>query len=86
MVQSRAVPHSLDERTPGSGAPLRAVGLDPTVGTWVSLLGLFLMGAGGARAQQHLFRTGVIVAIGGAALCVLRVALSALKNRVGAGR
>jgi hypothetical protein len=65
---------------------LRAAGLDPTVGAGVSLLGLFLMGAGGARAQHYIFHTGAVVAVGGAALCVLLVALSALNHRVATGR
>jgi hypothetical protein len=56
-------------------------GPDPVVGAGVTLLGILLMGTGGARDAHYLFDVGVATAVLGAATFVLCVALSALKQR-----
>jgi hypothetical protein len=73
----------LDELVPAPGAS--RAGFDPVVGAGVSLLGLVLMGAGGVRAHGYVFHAGMVVAVSGAALCVLLLALSALRQRAATG-
>lgn len=71
-----------DSPTPADGPTTSAdVGPDPVVGAGISLFGIFLMGAGGAGDQHYVFDAGVLVAVGGAALFVLLVSLSAFKQR-----
>jgi hypothetical protein len=83
------VTHSIgDEVHPVKGsetAPARDVGPDPVVGAGISLLGIFLMGTGGASDSHYLFDAGVGIAVLGAGIFVLFVTLSALKQRA-AGR
>ncbi|WP_437501516.1 hypothetical protein [Sorangium sp. So ce1099] len=57
------------------------VGPDPVVGAGIALLGIFLMGVGGAQGAHYLFNFGVLVAVLGAVLFVLFVTLTALKQR-----
>jgi hypothetical protein len=57
------------------------LGPDPVIGAGVALLGIFLMGTGGATDAHYVFDTGVLTAIVGAIVFVLFVALSALKQR-----
>ncbi|WP_437765103.1 hypothetical protein WMF27_31735 [Sorangium sp. So ce281] len=57
------------------------VGPDPVIGAGIALLGIFLMGVGGAQGAHYLFNFGVLVAVLGAVLFVLFVALTALKQR-----
>ena len=56
-------------------------GPDPVVGAGITLLGIFLMGAGGARDAHYVFDFGVLLAVVGAVTFVLFVALSAMKQR-----
>jgi hypothetical protein len=58
-----------------------AEGPDPAPGAGIALLGIFLMGTGGARDAHYVFDLGVITAVVGAAAFVLSVALSAMKQR-----
>ncbi|HTN86987.1 MAG TPA: hypothetical protein VL242_24985 [Sorangium sp.] len=57
------------------------VGPDPVIGAGIALLGIFLMGVGGAQGAHYLFNFGVLVAVLGAVLFVLFVTLTALKQR-----
>jgi hypothetical protein len=59
----------------------REAGPDPVVGAGVTLLGIFLMGAGGATDAHWVFDAGVLLAVLGAAVFVGCVALSAYKLR-----
>jgi hypothetical protein len=56
-------------------------GPDPVIGAGVALLGIFLMGTGGATDAHYVFDAGVLTAVVGAVVFVLFVALSALKQR-----
>lgn len=56
-------------------------GPDPVFGAGITLLGIFLMGTGGARDAHYVFDVGVLIAVLGAIIFVLFVALSALKLR-----
>jgi energy-converting hydrogenase Eha subunit A len=56
-------------------------GPDPVIGAGIVLLGIFLMGAGGARDAHFVFDAGVGIALIGAIVFVLFVTLSALKQR-----
>jgi hypothetical protein len=51
------------------------------IGAGLALLGIFLMGIGGARDAHYVFNVGVVIAVVGAIVFVLFVALSALKQR-----
>jgi hypothetical protein len=51
------------------------------VGAGLALLGIFVMAVGGARDLHFVFDAGVGVAILGAVIFVLFVALSAMKQR-----
>ena len=64
------------DESDGDGA-----GPDPVVGAGITLLGIFLMGTGGARDAHYVFDFGVLIAVLGAMIFVLFVALSALKLR-----
>jgi drug/metabolite transporter (DMT)-like permease len=56
-------------------------GPDPVIGAGLALLGIFLMGTGGARDAHYVFDVGVVIAVVGAIVFVLFVALSALQQR-----
>ncbi len=56
-------------------------GPDPVIGAGIALLGIFLMGTGGARDAHYVFDVGVVLAIVGAIIFVLFVTLSALKQK-----
>lgn len=58
-----------------------AEGPDPAIGAGIALLGIFLMGTGGARDAHYVFDAGVVTAVLGAATFVLFVALSVMKQR-----
>ena len=70
--------HPLDEEKGGAHG---AEGPDPAIGAGITLLGIFLMGTGGARDAHYVFDAGVVTAVLGAATFVLFVALSAMKQR-----
>jgi hypothetical protein len=59
----------------------QAEGPDPAIGAGITLLGIFLMGTGGARDAHYVFDAGVVTGVLGAAIFVLFVALSAMKQR-----
>ena len=63
------------------GPTPRAEGPDPAIGAGITLLGIFLMGTGGARDAHYVFDAGVVTGVLGAAIFVLFVALSAMKQR-----
>lgn len=56
-------------------------GPDPVIGAGITLSGIFLMAAGGARDAHYVFDVGVLIAVLGAGVFVSFVALSALKQR-----
>jgi hypothetical protein len=56
-------------------------GPDPAIGAGITLLGIFLMGAGGARDAHYVFDVGVLTGVVGAGLFVLFVALSAMRRK-----
>ncbi len=58
-----------------------AEGPDPVIGAGITLLGIFVMGTGGARDAHYVFDAGVVTAVLGAGVFVLSVALSAMKQR-----
>jgi hypothetical protein len=62
-------------------SPQEDVGPDPVIGAGVTLLGIFLMGVGGAWDAHYLFDFGVLIAVLGAILFVLFVTVTALKQR-----
>lgn len=68
----------LGEKMAGSG---EKEGPDPVIGAGIALLGIFMMGTGGARDAHYVFDAGVVTAVLGAAIFVLFVALSAMKQR-----
>lgn len=63
---------------PGTG---EEQGPDPVIGAGMTLLGIFLMGTGGARDAHYVFDVGVLVAVLGAGTFVVSVALSAMRQR-----
>lgn len=67
----------------GGGASADKSGPDPVIGAGVTLLGILLMGLGGARDAHYVFNVGVLTAVLGAGTFVLFVALSAMKQRQG---
>ncbi|WP_437955815.1 hypothetical protein WME76_30595 [Sorangium sp. So ce119] len=71
-VQGGGLSHATSENDAGP---------DPVIGAGIALLGIFLMGVGGAAGAHYLFNFGVLVAVLGAVLFVLFVALTALKQR-----
>jgi energy-converting hydrogenase Eha subunit A len=56
-------------------------GPDPVIGAGIALLGIFLMGTGGAHDAHFVFDGGVVLAVVGAIVFVLFVTLSALKQK-----
>jgi hypothetical protein len=60
--------------------PASTEGPDPAIGAGITLLGIFLMGAGGARDAHYVFDVGVATGVVGAGLFVLFVALSAMRR------
>ena len=56
-------------------------GPDPVIGAGIALLGIFLMGTGGARDAHSVFDGGVGLAVVGAIVFVLVITLSALKQK-----
>ncbi len=60
-------------------------GPDPVIGAGITLLGIFVMGMGGARDLHYVFDVGMVTAVLGAGIYVLFVALSAMKQRKSGG-
>jgi hypothetical protein len=71
------------EETSGKNdvAQNRDEGPDPVIGAGLVLFGIFVMGLAGSRDWHYVFNAGTLVAIIGAAVFVLFVALSAIKQR-----
>jgi len=67
--------------TNAGGGTSASSGPDPVIGAGVALLGIFLMGTGGARDAHYVFDVGVLTALLGAGTFVLFVALSAMKQK-----
>lgn len=59
----------------------QTLGPDPVTGAGLTLFGIFVMGIGGATNNHAVFDTGMFVAVAGAVLFVLFVALSAIKQK-----
>jgi hypothetical protein len=68
-----------EQRSSGEQQP--AEGPDPAIGAGITLLGIFIMGTGGAADAHYVFDAGMVVGVLGAATFVLFVALSAMKMR-----
>lgn len=66
---------------PVNEGPPAQEGPDPVIGAGIALLGILVMGTAGALDAHYAFDAGVLFAVAGAALFVLFVALSALKQR-----
>jgi hypothetical protein len=64
-----------------SGGSAGESGPDPVIGAGVTLLGIFLMGTGGARDAHYVFDVGVLTALLGAGTFVLFVALAAMRQK-----
>jgi hypothetical protein len=81
--QGLGEPAADDPHPSPSNPPRPAVdqGPDPVIGAGITLLGIFLMGTGGARDAHYVFDVGVLVAVLGAGTFVISVALSAMKQR-----
>jgi hypothetical protein len=65
----------------GSADTVDATGPDPVIGAGLALFGIFVMAIGGARDLHYVFDVGVAIAIIGAVVFVLFVALSAMQQR-----
>ncbi len=70
-----------EETSAKSDVAERNDGPDPVIGAGLALLGIFVMGLAGSRDWHYLFNAGTFIAITGAAVFVLFVALSAVKQR-----
>ncbi|AKT43021.1 hypothetical protein [Chondromyces crocatus] len=66
---------------PGTATTRATQGPDPVIGAGVTLLGIFLMGIGGAGDMHYFFNVGTLVAVTGAILFVLFVTWTALRQR-----
>ncbi len=80
--------HSIDDPGLGGGSgdsERGAAGPDPAIGAGITLLGIFIMGMGGARDAHYVFDFGVLTGVVGAGVFVLFVALSAMKQRKDGG-
>ncbi|MFO0550843.1 MAG: hypothetical protein U0271_20810 [Polyangiaceae bacterium] len=55
-------------------------GLDPVIGLGLIILGVLVMGIAGASTQHYLFNAGTAIALLGAMIFVVAVALSALRE------
>jgi energy-converting hydrogenase Eha subunit A len=72
------------EAEPGRSSDAKS-GPDPVIGAGITLLGIFVMGMGGARDLHYVFDVGMVTAVLGAGIYVLFVALSAMKQRKNSG-
>jgi hypothetical protein len=84
MEQSANTPDQHEPKETSTNDDLvlaRSEGPDPVIGAGLVLLGIFVMGLGGSRDWHYVFNAGTFVALAGAAVFVLFVALSAMKQR-----
>jgi hypothetical protein len=81
MEQSAETPEPKDSSSSSELGPSRAEGPDPAIGAGLTLFGIFIMGLGGSSNLHYVFNAGSFIAIAGAAVFVLCVALSAMKQR-----
>ncbi|MBK6519079.1 MAG: hypothetical protein IPM79_38700 [Polyangiaceae bacterium] len=65
----------------GAGKPQRGDAPDPVVGIGLVILGVLVMGIAGASTLHYVFNIGTAIAIVGAIVFVVSVALSSLKDR-----
>lgn len=72
---------ALTDKPAGDSDSKENLGPDPVSGAGIALFGIFLMGTGGALGAHYLFDVGVAVAMIGAVVFTLFVAISALKQR-----
>ncbi len=79
--QSESAPNSNDLPEPAEGMEPSSEGPDPVIGAGLVFLGIFGMGIAGALGAHYAFDFGVFIAVTGAALFVVFVTLSALKQR-----
>ncbi len=79
--QGEARESDLARAADGRGEPRPAEGPDPVIGAGITLLGIFLMGTGGAADAHWVFDFGVLTAMLGAGIFVLFVALSVMRQR-----
>lgn len=72
---------------PGASAPSEPEGSrrsdapDPVIGIGLVILGVLVMGVAGASTLHYVFNVGTAIAIVGAIVFVVSVALSSLKDR-----
>ncbi len=84
MEQSAETPDAPEQNEPSSSSelgPSHSEGPDPAIGAGLTLFGIFIMGLGGSSNLHYVFNAGSFIAIAGAAVFVLCVALSAMKQR-----
>ena len=76
-------PKPSDEASDGLSmfADRQVTGPDPVVGVGLVIIGILIMGIGGAATAHYLFNFGTAIAIAGAVLFVAFVTLSTLKQR-----
>lgn len=80
-VETSDKPTSEESSAKNDVDQVRFEGPDPVIGAGLCLFGIFVMGLGGSRDWHYVFNVGTLVAIVGAAIFVLFVALSAMKQR-----
>jgi hypothetical protein len=73
--------HQEEPTAPEVPGQTRSEGPDPVIGAGLVLFGIFVMGLAGSRDWHYIFNAGTAVAITGAAVFVLFVALSAMRQR-----
>ncbi len=73
-------PSTLEKKSePAAPASPARPGPDPVIGAGITLLGIFLMGTGGATDAHYVFDVGVLIALIGAGTFVAFVTLSAMR-------
>jgi len=70
-----ASPREADASSPAKEAP------DPVIGIGLVILGVLVMGVAGAATLHYLFNIGTAIAIVGAIVFIVCVAMSSLKDR-----
>jgi len=71
----------LDKVAPGLAVRYMKEGPDPVVGAGLVIVGILIMGIGGAATAHYLFNLGSVIAILGAVYFVAAVALSTYRDR-----
>lgn len=81
MTDNADTPEPNESSSDRDSTPPQSDGPDPVTGAGLALFGILIMGLGGSSNLHYVFNVGTLVAIAGAALFVLCVALSAMKQR-----